>query len=157
MEAVLNLKPGTYNLNLLLADQGHIPYFVFSKPMKITVVRQTTTPAAEVQGPRRVEVLEPQDGAAVKGPFRVQFHASGYNIAHAAAQVPDSNHFRLTMEGKGKPEVLNFTEGQTEAWIDPPIGAYTLKLDLVDNLKGTVVSSAKPLRITNSSSRVTKL
>ncbi len=60
MEAVLNLKPGTYNLSLLLADQGHIPYFVFSRPMEVTVVAQRTgVKPADVQGPPRIELLQP--------------------------------------------------------------------------------------------------
>ena len=42
METVLDLKPGTYSLNLLLADQGHIPYFVYSKPLHVTVTKQRT-------------------------------------------------------------------------------------------------------------------
>ena len=99
MEAVLNLKPGTYKLNLLLADQGHIPYFVFSKPLTVTVVAQTVAKPAEVQGPKRVELLQPTDASAVKSPFRVQFHASGYNLSHADSKLPDTNHFRLTLEG----------------------------------------------------------
>ena len=36
METVLNLPPGTYKLRLVLADKGHIPYFVFSKPLRLT-------------------------------------------------------------------------------------------------------------------------
>jgi hypothetical protein len=153
MEAVLNLQPGTYKLNLLLADQGHIPYFVFSKPMTITVVAQTAAKPADVQGPKRIEVLQPAEGSAVKSPFRVQFHASGFNVSHRDAKVPETHHFRLTLEGRGKPEIIDFTEGQTETWLDAPSGAYTLKLDLVDNVKGTVTASAKPVRLVNESTR----
>ncbi|MGA0571527.1 DUF4399 domain-containing protein [Variovorax sp. VNK109] len=135
MEAVLDLPPGTYNLRLLLADQGHIPYFVYSKPLKLTISKQNKGVKPEtVTGPPRIELLSPADGAALRVPFRVQFHASGYNISHSAVQGPDTGHFRLTLDRKGqKSEVMDFTGGQTEAWLQPPTGDYTLKLELVQN------------------------
>ena len=40
METVVDLPPGTYTMRLVLADQGHIPYFVYSKPLKFTVSKQ---------------------------------------------------------------------------------------------------------------------
>ncbi|MES2972726.1 MAG: DUF4399 domain-containing protein [Pseudomonadota bacterium] len=150
MEMVLDLKPGTYQLNLLLADQGHIPYFVYSKPLSVTVTRQNkgVTPAA-VAGPPRIEVLAPDAGATVRPPFRVLFHASGYNVSHAAAGVADTGHFRLTVERAGKPsEVIDFRQGQTEVWLQPPVGDYQLKLDMVNNVEAAkVMASAKPVRI----------
>jgi hypothetical protein len=149
METVLNLAPGTYTLNLLLADQGHIPYFVYSKPLKVTVTRQRTdVQPAQVTGPRRIEMLSPQDGAAVRGAFRVQFHATGFNVSHAGPKLPETGHFRLTMDRAGvKPEVLDLQEGQTEAWLEPPAGDYVLKLDLVANDSGAVLASAAPARV----------
>jgi len=151
MEMVVNLPPGTYDLRLLLADQGHIPYFVYSKPLKITISKQdkTVTPAS-VQGPARVELLMPADRETVKSPFHVQFHASGYNISHAAPKVADTGHFRLTVERAGrKPEVLNFTGGQTETWLSPPPGDYTMRLELVSNTAGnSIMSAAKPSSMT---------
>lgn len=147
MEMVVNLPAGTYDLRLLLADQGHIPYFVYSKPLKITISKQNkdVTPAS-VQGPPRVELLMPADRETVKPPFRVQFHASGYNISHVAAKVPDTGHFRLTVERAGrKPEVLNFIGGQTETWLNLPPGDYTMRLELVSNAAGnSLMSAAKP-------------
>ncbi len=153
METVINLKPGTYNLNLLLADQGHIPYFVFSRPLKLTVTAQDPqlTPAS-VQGPKRIEILGLADQQAVKGPFRVQFHASGYNIAHQEAKVADSNHFRLILERGGKKEVLDFRQGQTEVWLNPPRGDYALRLELLDNLTQEAVATAASLRLNVASS-----
>ena len=136
METVIDLKPGTYTLNLLLADQGHIPYFVFSKPVRVTITAQDKqlTPA-NVQGPKRVELLGLRDQQSVNGPFRVQFHASGYNIAHQQAKVAESGHFRLTLERGGKKaDVLNFRQGQTEVWLNPPRGDYALRLELLDNV-----------------------
>ncbi|MDB5874764.1 MAG: hypothetical protein JWQ07_4206 [Ramlibacter sp.] len=149
METVLNLKPGTYSLSLLLADQGHIPYFVFSKPMQITVTKQNpqVTPAS-LQGPRRIELLEPRDGAVLRPPFRVQFHASGYNVSHAQAKAADTGHFRLVAERRGKPEVMEFREGETETWLQPPPGDYQLRLELVSNTDQSVMAATAPVRVT---------
>ena len=153
METVINLKPGTYNLNLLLADQGHIPYFVFSRPLKLTITAQDPklTPAA-ILGPKRIEILGLADQQVVKGPFRVQFHASGYNIAHRDAKVADSGHFRLTLERGGKKDVLDFRQGQTEVWLNPPRGDYALRLELLDNLGEQTIAVAPPIRLNVSSS-----
>lgn len=150
METVLDLKPGTYSLNLLLADQGHIPYFVYSKPMKVTVTRQDKTrTVAATQGAARVEILSPADQQVVRTPFRVQFHAAGFNISHMGPAVADTGHFRLTVERQGKPpEVLDFKQGQTEVWLHPPKGDYQLRLDLVNNVKpDAVLASAPPVRV----------
>lgn len=147
MEMVVNLPPGKYTFRLLLADQGHIPYFVYSKPLSLTISKQNkaVTPAS-LQGPARIELLSPADRATVKGPFRVQFHATGYNVSHVGAKVADTGHFRLIMERGGrKPEVLDFTAGQTETWLNPPAGDYSLRLEMVSNAaEGKVLSAAKP-------------
>jgi hypothetical protein len=149
MEAVINLPPGTHTLNLLLADQGHIPFFVYSKPLRVTITKQNAnvTPAA-VQGPARIEVLSPADQEMVKGPFRVQFHASSFNVSHVDAKAPDTNHFRLLVLREGKPaETFDFRQGQTEVWLNPPRGVYELKLEMVSNATNSVSARAKPVRI----------
>jgi Domain of unknown function (DUF4399) len=150
MEMVVNLPPGTYDLRLLLADQGHIPYFVYSKPLKFTVSKQNkdVTPAS-VQGPPRVELLGVADREAVRAPFRLQFHASGLNVSNAAPQVPGTGHFRLVMERAGrKPEAMNFTAGQTETWLSPPPGDYAARLEFLSNQPGEQVASvSKPLTL----------
>ena len=154
METVVDLKPGTYTLNLLLADQGHIPYFVFSKPVRVTITAQDKqlTPA-NVQGPKRVELLGLRDQQSVNGPFRVQFHASGYNIAHQQAKVAESGHFRLTLERGGKKaDVLNFRQGQTEVWLNPPRGDYALRLELLDNVSEQPLAATGPLRLSVATS-----
>ena len=156
METVLDLKPGKYQLTLLLADQGHIPYFVYSRPVSITVAAQKTgvKPAA-LQGPARVEMLSPADGSTQRGPFRVLFHASGLNVAHAAAKVAETGHFRLTVERKGaRPEVLEFKGGHTETWLEPPPGEYQLRLELVNNVDGRVMAAAPVARVRTESSRL---
>jgi hypothetical protein len=155
MEAVLDLRPGRYNLALLLADQGHIPYFVYSRPVHITVARQdAASKRADIAGAPRIELLAPADGASLRGPFRVLFHASGLNVAHADARVADTGHFRLTLERKGgKPEVLAFTGGHTETWLAPPPGDYRIALALVNNVDGRVMASAPAVRVRAESAR----
>jgi hypothetical protein len=149
MEAVIDLPPGKHTLNLLLADQGHIPYFVYSKPLRVTITKRNPqiTPAA-VQGPARVEILSPADQEMVKGPFRIQFHASGYNVAHAEAKVAETGHFRLTVESDGRPaQVFDFRQGQTEVWLNPPRGVYEMRLELVSNTGAGVTAKAKAVRV----------
>ncbi|MDO8906153.1 DUF4399 domain-containing protein [Hydrogenophaga sp.] len=144
MEMVVDLPPGKYKFRLLLADQGHIPYFVYSKPLNVTISKQNkdVTPAS-VQGPARVELLSPADRETVKGPFRVQFHASGYNVSHVSPKMADTGHFRLTMERAGRrPEVIDFTAGQTETWLNPPAGDYSLRLEMISNTDAGKVLSA---------------
>jgi hypothetical protein len=149
METLVDLPPGTYELRLLLADQSHIPYFVYSKPLKITVSKQNKgAMPASVLGAPEIQVLSPASGDVVTVPFRVQFHARGFNVSNAAPKVPDTGHFRMTMERAGiKPEVLNFTGGETETWLNPPAGDYKLQLEFISNTDGSVTSKAKPVAI----------
>jgi hypothetical protein len=150
MEHVVDLPPGTYTFNLLLADQGHIPYFVYGKPVKVTIAKRRNAPAAEVLGPPRVEVLSPANEEAVRAPFRVQFHASGFGVSHQDAGVPATGHFRLTLVRAGKPaEVLDFRGGQTETWLNPPKGDYQMKLDLVSNTEAGRVLATTDARKLN--------
>lgn len=52
------------------------------------------------------------------------------------------------MERSGqKPEVMNFTGGQTGAWINPPADDYKLQLDLLGNVDVAVTSKAKPVAL----------
>jgi Domain of unknown function (DUF4399) len=147
MESVLNLPPGKYKLRLLLADDKHLPHFVYSKPMNITVTKKNAVdPKSLVK--RGVELMV-ASGELVK-PFRLQFHASGMNVAHKAQAEKDTGHFKLTLvNAKGGQAVeMDFVNGQTEVWLEPPAGDYTARLDFVDNLKpGAVLFSAAPKTI----------
>lgn len=150
METVLNLPPGKYELRMLLADQGHIPFFVYSKALTLTISKQNkdVTPAS-LLGPARIEIMSPVDKETVRPPFRIQFHASGYNISHVGAKVPDTGHFRLMLERAGrKPELMNFTAGQTEVWLNAPPDDYTLRLELVSaTAAGAVMARAEPVQL----------
>ena len=134
METALTLEPGTYTLRMLLADQKHLPHFVYSKPATITVTKKNPTDPKTLSVKGLVLGL---DGPVTKTPFRVQFHASALNVAHEAQKIPETGHFRLTVtpaNGKTGAAVLDFREGQTEVWLAPPAGVYTLRLELLDNL-----------------------
>ena len=95
-------------------------------------------------GPPRVEIVGVANGSNLKPPFRLQFHASGFNIAPAVAQLADTPYFRLVLSRPGaKPEVLAFKSGQTEAWLNPPKGPYTAQLELVRNATRTDTIAAR--------------
>jgi hypothetical protein len=134
METVLTLAPGTYSLRLLLADDKHLPHFVYSKPMAVTVTKNNGAPPPGLVK-KGISLLNVTDNARLKPPFRVQFHASGLNVAHLEQKEKDTGHFRLTMTPQkgGVPAEMVFPGGQTEVWLAPPLGAYTLKLDFLDN------------------------
>ncbi|WP_287067570.1 MULTISPECIES: DUF4399 domain-containing protein [Ramlibacter] len=144
METVLDLPPGDYDLRLLLADKGHIPFFVYSKPVHVHVAhRRSGVAPASLTGPQRVEIVEPADRAELHDAFRVAFHASGFNVSSAAAQVPGTGHFRLAAEGHGaRPEVMDFRGGETEAWIRPPTGDWRLRLEFIDNATGATLATS---------------
>lgn len=143
MEHVLALAPGAYTLRMLLADQKHLPHFVFSKPVRITVREKTATDPKSLQT-RGIELTLPAGNDARK-PLLVRFHASGLNVAHAAQGEKDTGHFRLTLTPRsgGAPQVMNFPDGQTETWLAPPNGDYGLQLDFMGNLNpGSTLATA---------------
>ncbi|MFP8833152.1 DUF4399 domain-containing protein [Hydrogenophaga sp. XSHU_21] len=134
METVLTLPPGEYTLRMLLADQQHLPHFVYSKPTRITVTRKTDVDPATLQK-KQLEIG--LDAPSAKPPLRVRFHASGLNVAQQMQKLPDTGHFRLTMTRDGSSTAsapMNFLDGQTEVWLAPPAGTYTLRLEMLDNL-----------------------
>lgn len=151
MEALVDLPPGTYSLRLVLADQGHIPYFVYSKPLKVTVARHNKgVPPEQVLGAPRVEILSPAHRKTVALPMRMQLHASGFNISHAALRLSGTGHFRVMLERRGqKTELIALEGGQTEVWLNPPKGEYTARVSLVDNAApDRVLESARPVAFT---------
>lgn len=148
MEAVLDFPPGTYTLRLLLADHKHIPFFIYSKPMTITVTAKNDRVDPKTLTRPGVELLAPRDGELVTTPFRVQFHASGLNVSHKAITDAGVGHFRLVAQPRtGAAERIVFANGATEAWLRPPSGDYTLKLELVANAGGAVMASSAPVAI----------
>ena len=136
METVLTFAPGTYTLRMLLANQQHLPHFVYSKPATITVTKKNTTDPKTLQT-KGISLMVPE-GETLRPPFRVQFHASLLNVGHLSQQAPDTGHFKLkvvSLNGKGSAE-LDYPDGQTETYLSPPSGAYRLQLEWVDNMTG---------------------
>jgi hypothetical protein len=136
METVFTARPGTYRLRLLLADHRHIPLFVYSKPLNVTVTAHRDDISEASLTPAAAMLLSPVNGQHVRAPFRVQFHAAGFGISPLALAQSGLGHFRLIVESGSSgaaTERLSFDEGQTEAWLAPPTGNYKLTLELVDN------------------------
>lgn len=149
METVLNLKPGPHTLRMLLADHRHIPYFIYSKPIRVTVTRQRTDIDPKTLLKKGLSFLTPQDGDTVSIPFRVQFHASGFNVGHMNIKEHGAGHFVLTVSAGGRQERLAFTNGWTETWLRPPPGRYTLQLSLFSNANPLQeLASSPPLSVT---------
>jgi len=146
METVLTLKPGQYTLRLVLADNRHVPDFVYSKPLHVTVTKFHPEVAPDALSRPGVEILLPKTAARVREPFEVEFHASKANVSHIALRQPGTGHFRLRVTSeRGESQLLDMTGGETETWLAPPHGRYTLALDFVDNVEpGRVLYSAKP-------------
>ncbi|HQS30494.1 MAG: hypothetical protein B7X59_01145 [Polaromonas sp. 39-63-203] len=152
METVLTLEPGTYTLRLLLADDKHLPHFVYSKPLQVTVTRKNKDVDPKSLVNKGISLANIEPNSALKGPFRVQFQASGFNVAHLKQKEKDTGHFRLTLtpEKGGKPAQIDLVNGQTEVWLSPPAGAYAMKLDLIDNLdpgRTLAETTAVPVRV----------
>lgn len=136
MESVLTFEPGTYTLRMLLANQQHLPHFVYSKPARITVTKKNPTDPKTLQS-KGISLMLPSGD--VRAPFRVQFHASKINVGHLDQQLPDTGHFKLQMtstSGNGSAD-MNYTNGQTEVYLSPPPGTYRLRLEWVDNMTGS--------------------
>jgi hypothetical protein len=150
METVLTLAPGDYTLRLVLADDKHIPNFVYSKPLRVTVTKKNADLDPASLGPPGVELMLPVAEASAGKPLQVRFHASRLNVSHVALQEKGTGHFRLSALRDGaRPETLDFPGGQTEAWIKAPPGRYQLRLEFVDNLApATVLATAAAQSIT---------
>jgi Domain of unknown function (DUF4399) len=135
METVLNLAPGTHTLRMLLADHEHKLHFVFSKEQTITVTKKNSDVDPKSLTKKEIRLINIAAGDAFNTPFRVQFHAAGFNVAHMQQKEKDTGHFRLflTPANGGKQAEIAFANGQTEVWLSPPAGSYKLKLELVSN------------------------
>jgi Domain of unknown function (DUF4399) len=135
LETVLNLAPGTHTLRLLLADHQHKMHFVYSKEQTIVVTKKNSDVDPKSLVKKEVRLLNLAAGDVRKSPFRVQFHASGFNVAHLQQKEKDTGHFRLvvTPARGGKSEEMALLNGQTETWLSPPAGGYKLKLELMSN------------------------
>ena len=134
METVLSFAPGTYKLRLVLADDKHIPNFVYSKPINITVTKKNDSVDPKSVVVPGVAILSPGSGETVRLPFRIAMHASGFNISNVALSEKGTGHFRLKIKADGgSTETITLVNGFTEVWLNPPAGNYAAQVELVDN------------------------
>lgn len=147
METVLTFPPGKYTLRLVLADEKHIPNFVYGKPITITVTNKNDKIDPKSLAVKKVEILEPAAGASVKPPFRIAMHASGWNISNTALNEAGTGHFRLRVKPDGgKEEVIPLNNGFTEVWLHPPAGGYSARVEFIDNTApDKVLSTSDPV------------
>lgn len=150
METVLELPPGDYVLRLVFADHKHIPNFVYSKPLPLTVTRHRADVDAASLAVRGVQLMLPPQAGADGAAVRVLFHASKLNVSHVALKEPGTGHFRLNVAAEGgAAQRMDFTGGETEAWLRPPPGNYTLRLEFVDNVDpARVLATSAPAALT---------
>jgi hypothetical protein len=151
METVLTFAPGTYTLRLLLADHKHIPFFIYSKPMTITVTAKNDSVDPKTLVKPGVAMLAPRAGDTLQPPFLVQMHASGLNVGHVDVKEPGVGHFRIVAERVGGgTEQVPLANGLTQVWLNPPPGDYRMRLELVRNAAPQDVmatSEAMPLKV----------
>ena len=148
METVLDFKPGTYKLRLLLANDKHIPYFIYSKPLTVLVTRKRDGVDPKTLSQPGVAFLAPASGESVRPPFRVVFHASGLSVGSQEITDKGVGHFRIVAEKAGaSTERIALTNGATEAWLNPPVGDYRFRLELVGNGQGEVLSTSAPIEL----------
>ncbi len=145
MEAALNFPPGTYELRLVLADDKHIPNFIYSKPITINVTKKNDGVDPKSLITPGVAILTPQSGEALKVPFRVAMHASGLNVSNVALSEKGSGHFRLRIKPEGgRDEAVNLDNGHTETWLSPPAGSYSARVEFIDNTAPDQVLASSP-------------
>lgn len=146
METVLTFEPGKYQLRLVLADDKHIPNFVYSKPLNITVTKKNPTDPKSLVT-KGVAILAPKAGEKLTTPFRVAMHVSGMNVSNSMLHEAGSGHFRLRVRPDGgREETIALDNGFTEVWLKPPPGGYSARVEFVDNVGGTqVLATSEPV------------
>ncbi len=147
MESVLSFAPGKYTLRLVLADDKHIPNFVYSKPITITVTKKNDSIDPKSPVTKSVAILLPDPGATLTAPFRMALHVSGLNVSNTALAEKGSGHFRLRIKADGgRDEVIDLANGFTEIWLNPPPGSYSARAEFIDNTAADqVLLKAEPV------------
>ncbi len=145
MESVLTFPPGKYTLRLVLADDKHIPNFVYSKPITVTVTKRNEGIDPKGLITKSVAILQPEPGAKLAAPLRIAFHVSGFNVSNTALSEKGSGHFRLRIKADGaREEVIDLANGFTEAWLTPPAGSYSARVEFIDNTTADQVLLTSP-------------
>jgi len=133
MEAILDLPPGEHSLRLVFADNKHIPNFVYSDVLRVTVTGPSGKTVDQLKR-KEIAVLAPDNGTRIQAPFDLVLHAAGYNVSHTDITEPDTGHFRVHLKpATGDEAVIDLPGGETEVWLNPPAGAYTAAVELMNN------------------------
>ncbi len=134
MEAILDFQPGKYTLQLLLADHRHIPNFVASKRINITVTKKNQASDPKNMTRPGIAILTPRPDDVLTKPFRMMMHASQLNISNVSIIKKNVGHFRIWLKSdKGDEQLIDLTNGYTEVWLSPPAGNYQARIDYLDN------------------------
>ena len=139
MQGLVNLPPGKHTLRLLLADHKHVPHFVFSNEIEITVLAEVTDKENLLKKSNNPELffINIKDGESVPPYFKVQFHAANLNISNKESRLKNTGHFQVQIiPSTGKVEKMAFPSGQTEAWLRLPEGNYKMQLEFINNPLG---------------------
>jgi Domain of unknown function (DUF4399) len=152
---VIALPAGEHRLRLLFADHDHKPYFVFSPEIRITVKGPRGAPPKvtranfdatckawyeeELSRPRpegkRVLVANVRDGETLVSPVNLRLAADGFGIAPKGHGGDDLGWFILELQrsnGSGR-QVLELSNGATQATVSLAAGVWNLRLRLVDD------------------------
>ena len=68
-------------------------------------------------------------------------------MSNTALSEAGTGHFRLRMKAEGgREEVIALTNGFTEVWLQPPAGAYSARIEFIDNTAADkVLASSEPV------------
>ena len=88
----------------------------------------------------RVYIITPEDGAVVTSPVTIRFGLSGMGVAPAGADVANTGHHHLLIDGDELPpgdmpmgsNVKHFGGGQTETTVELEKGQHTIQLIMGD-------------------------
>ncbi len=114
-----------------------------------TLATTALVSVAQAQMPRtasvagaKVYLVEPRNGAQIKGPVRVVMGLSGMGVAPAGVDVAETGHHHILVNVDTAPAAdmpipaddrhRHFGKGQTEAMLTLPPGKHTLQLLLGD-------------------------
>jgi hypothetical protein len=154
---VVSLAPGAHTVRLLFADHEHRPYFVFSPELKINVSGPRTEAKLridpknfeasckawyedEVTKPRpegqRAVFSNLRDGESVVSPFNLRLAADGLGVAPRGHGGPANGHFMVDVVAAGRTvQVVDLGNGATQTNLYVPVGAYTLRVRLLDDTR----------------------
>ena len=152
-EMVIQLTPGEHTLQLLLADQNHIPHDppVFSSRIRVFVDGATSAAAVQTAPAKPVRArappdaavyfIYPRDGEVVPPTSLMRFGLRNMGVAPAGVTRANTGHHHLLIDiGTPPPDEeipsdynhLHLGAGETEASVTLPPGKHTLQLEFAD-------------------------